>query len=81
MATITGWKCAITMVVLLNLIVTVTTEDTNSKTFNVTCDPGQYYNKKRCQNNTTLTGIAVSAKKQSYTQINVNIISLQKQKG
>ena len=51
MATITDWKCAITIVILLNLIVIITTEDTNSKTFNVTCDPGPYYNEKRCQNN------------------------------
>lgn len=68
------WKCAITMVVLLNLIIIVTTEDTNSKTFNVTCDPGPYYNEKRCQNNTTLTGIALSAKKYSGIQVNVNIM-------
>ena len=50
------------------------TEDTNLKTFTVTCDPGPYYNKHRCQNNTTLTGIAVSAKKKSHAQININIM-------
>ena len=41
------WKCAKTMVVLLNLIMIVTIEDTSLKTFNVTCDPGPYYNEKR----------------------------------
>jgi hypothetical protein len=73
MAAITDWKCVMTIVVLLNLI-TVTTEDTNMKTFNVTCDPGPYYKDQSCQNNTTLIGIAASVKKQSHIQINVNIV-------
>ena len=70
-AVITCFKCAVTIVALLNL--TTTSWGTNSKTFNVTCDPGQR-NERSCQNNMTLVGIADFVKKQSHTQININIM-------
>ena len=66
MATIsTCWKCLL----LVLLIVAVTIRNTNSRTFNITCD---LYNQQDC-NSMTLTEIAASIEEENHVQINIII--------